>query len=271
MLLTLTARSLRRYLSPGSRERIEMEDLPRYVFDNLGLRGLIVETALLKAWSLDRLDVLRTRADQAGCPCLVLRESKLVNLRSNSPAAIEEAFGRLDIVARAAHRLGCNALAVGFKNIKGDAEIEAAALLLRRVMDRIDRMELQLLVEPSGSVLIDPDALINLIKKVGGFRIGTLPSFATAADSGDATSALRQTSPYAGAVLATCGRDAIEGKPSDDLSAAPGESVDLTGCLDAIVSVGYEQVLAIDYVGSDDPIAGIEKARATIESALEKE
>jgi len=317
MLLTLTARSLERRLKSSGRDHLEMEDLPRFVFERLGLRGLVVDTSLLREWSLDRLDTLRIRADQAGCPCLVLRESAPVTISPTRRDALEKSYSRLDIVSRAAHRLGCNAVSVGFAGIDTDEKFDAAASLLRRVMERIDRMELHLLVEPTDARLADADALIDLIKKVGGFRIGTLPNFGNAWAADDAVSALRQTAPYAGAILATCGHDTVstalrsdsasDAEGSDDekaatttkskkkttkkktsktkkkssgkgeaaeAGAAPGSDgppINLEQCVDAIVSVGYEQVLALDHHGASDPVAEIEAVRDHIRDVLERD
>jgi len=96
-----------------------------------------------------------------------------------------------------------------------------------------------------------------MIKKVGGFRIGTMPNFGNAWTAADHLTSLRQTCPYAGAVLATCGL--FEIKSSDALPSPVREPQDQSEELDLIadgvnslLSVGYEQILALDYVGPGD-------------------
>ncbi len=262
MLLTLNVASLRKKLRATGRNRMEMLDVPAFAIDQLNLRGLIVDTELLEGWSFDQLDHLRTRADQASCPCLVLRESRRIAARAIAANSEDEHFQRLEIVARAGHRLGCNAIALGFDGASTPAHLDAVAALLRRIMERIDRMELHLLVEPGTDLLADSAAQIELIKKVGGFRIGSLPSFDNALKSDDALASLRQTAPYANAILASCGR------PGRTIAA---EANDLKRCMEAILSVGYEQNLSLDYQGDADPVAPIERTRALIEEIIDSQ
>lgn len=265
MLLTLTTRSLHRLLKARGRNRLDVPDIPKYVIEHLKLRGLVLDTELLRGWSLDRLDDLRNTADQAGCPCLILRESTPISLIGASPAAMGQLHARLNLVGRAAHRLGCNAVALSLVGLETEEHLEPATEFLREVMDRVDRMEMNLLVEPGDQRLENPDGLIELIKKVGGFRIGTLPSFKNALAAGDCASVLRQTAPYASAVLATCPDVDAEGT----MSSTAQEQ--LRECVLALSSVGYEQILAIDYQGEEAPEPAIDAAREQIIAALEEE
>ncbi|MFG0330431.1 MAG: TIM barrel protein [Phycisphaerales bacterium] len=264
MLLTLTARSLSRRLQARGRQRLDLADAPEYTIEHLSLRGLVVDTALLKGWPLDALDRLRNRADQAGCPCLILRESTPISVASDASTMVEKSQHRVELVTKAAHRLGCNAVAVSMRSISSDREFDATAEFLRQVMERVDRMEMNLLVEPGPGMLSEPDSLINLIKKVGGFRIGTMPSFEAAACTDDCVAALRQTAPYASAVLATC--------PSNDKGEfGKKERTQLRECVEALLSVGYEQILAIDFTGDGDADATIDAVRDEIVATMEQE
>ena len=339
MLLTLTARSLARRLASEGPDRLRLEDVPKFTLEQTGLRGVLLDTIQLKGWSVDRIDALRVHADQAGCPCLLVRESYLVPASTRDVAAQESAIARLELVARAAHRLGCNAFSVTPERIEDKPQLEAAAMFLRRLMERVDRLELNVLVEPSGGLLAQPASLVELVKKVGGFRVGTMPSFDYALATGECYNALRQTAPYAGALLANCGHGeppvsaparsavtsaakgstvgsagakskadgksgarkskateqrretarATAGQESPVPSAKPGAGGDgshaaaaaawptprkapsrgeIAECIGALINVGYEQIVGIDYLGEGDPLPTVIAVRKEIETLL---
>lgn len=272
MLITLTARSLLNLIpdhkigaAANATANLIVEDMPRLAIEQLGLRGMVIDTVLLKGWTLERLDKLRMQADQAGCPCLILRESFPVILGGGlDPQAEENAFARIEIIARAAHRLGCNALSVMPKKIDNDMEFDFTATFLRRIMDRIDRMELNLLVEPGSGQMADPETLISLVKKVGGFRIGTLPSFGYAAATPDPVATMRQTAPFSSLILATCNDENAVNEHGQPLPV-----INIKKCVEAIRTVGYEQILAIDYIGKQNPVPIIENTKKLIEEMLQ--
>jgi len=319
MLLTLTARSLASRLNARGARALLVSDLPRFVFQQTTLRGLALDTALFKGWGLDDLETLRVQADQAGCPCLLLRESYAVSSGQSSGAGFEKAMQRVQLVARAAHRLGCNALSLQpdcAGKEANDRTFDHHVGFYRHVVERVDRLELNVLVEPATGWLGEPNWLIELVKKVGGFRIGTLPTFEAACRTPDCVAALRQTAPYAGAVLGSFGDNDVPEVPAESElpqadeppadkpakkmmkkkktagkspsrsatatatrtskkttrrpkvkaeSAAPSRFVE---CVAALRAVGYEQILALDYLGSRDSVAAINAARARIEALL---
>lgn len=260
MLLTITVRSLERLLMPVGRAAtpaLRFDELPAYVLGTLQLRGLVVDTAVLRGWDLDQIDRFRTQADQSGCPTLILRESYALPSRIGDPQVEQKAFERIGVVARAASRLGCNAMSLVAPTLAADHDLYSVATFFRRVMERIDRLELNLLVEPGRGLLSEPEQLIEMIKKVGGFRIGTMPNFGNAWLAVDHIASLRQTCPYAGAVLATCGlyeAESIDKLPSP-VKPPDSEEAELdliAEDVNSLLSVGYEQILALDYVGPGD-------------------
>ncbi len=267
MLLTLNAVSLHHTLdlseAPSSSGLL---DLPELALQRLLMRGLVVDTVMLKGWNLDDLVIFRNRADQAGCPCLVLRESDSINAHTTDSAMVEASSSRLGLIARAAQRLGCNALALHLDPIRGEEQLDRAAAYLRSLMEQIDRLELNLMIEPGDSGdLADPEILIRLIKQVGGFRIGTMPSFKHALASGNPEQTLRQIAPYAGAVLASCGIGHTK-KSKGSFTSEEKEAVKI--CLESLQKVGYGQILAMDYLGDGDPMQIIEDLRSYIEDLL---
>lgn len=297
---------------------LSMADLPRFVFQQTSLRGLALDTSLLKGWGLDRLESLRTQADQAGCPCLLLRESFPVASGHAPGAPFDQAMKRVDLVARAAHRLGCNALALQPDCPASEADERAFdfhVTFYRRLIERLDRLEVNVLIEPAAGWLGSPQWHVELVKKVGGFRIGTLPTFEAACRAPDCVAALRQTAPYAGAILASFSNHDVPealmeaGAPADEETSGgkprrptkkkttrKGDSTSATAtatksrkktirkpkveeaspppsrfldCVKALAAVGYEQILALDYLGSGDSVAAVNAARKQIEAAME--
>jgi hypothetical protein len=129
-------------------------------------------------------------------------------------------------------------------------------------MPAVERMELNLLIAPNAGLTEDPDRLTELLKRIGGFRIGSLPDFGHAADTGDLVDALRKLAPYAGAVHAT-----VQGFDADGAHCR----YDLAQGVAAIRGVGFVNTLAIDYVGGGDAVDDIERAREILQRAIESD
>jgi hypothetical protein len=265
MLLTLCAGSLRGQITNnGQGSALSMLDLPQFVIKNLRLHGLNIPASMLARWSLDDLDRLRDRADKAACPCLVLIEDTPLPLGDSDDDRRDAAVQRVQRIAVAANRLGCNAIALKI-DAPDDAEtFDIAADQVREVLPSIERLELNVLLAPHEGLTHSTERLTSLIKRIGGFRIGSLPSFGAAAEAGggDPIEGLRKLAPYAGAIHAT-----IQGFNKKGAHAP----YDLTACVEAIRSVGFLNTLAIDYTGKADPIPNIEKARDVLQAAIDAE
>ncbi len=258
MLLILSARSFRKSIG-AARKAMDLLDLPRVAHDELGLRGLLVTTDLLAGADTARIDRLRERADKAACPCLFLVETEAHPLAEPKSAPAAAATGRLERVLTAAQRLGCSAAAIAISGADSDAALELAAERLRPLAARADRLDLSLLIQPNPGLTATPERVTDLIKKVGGFRLGSLPDFQAAAASSDATGYLRRLSPYAPVVLASALGFSKEGEH---------EGYSLRVSADAITSVGFDGAVAIEYRGSGDVIEGVRRTRETLEPAL---
>lgn len=261
MLLTLATRSFINVVSspPTDDESLTAFDLPDYAVNQLQLRGLNVSASMLTGWSLEDLDQLRDRADKAACPCLILVEETPLQL-GKDPEQRRAAVDRIHRLAVAGHRLGCNAMSLRFDASDNDEEFEIIVQELRELMPAIERHELNILISPWKGLTHDPVRLTDLLKRIGGFRIGSLPSFAHAAMFDDPRDVLRKLAPYAGAIHAT-----IEGFDKD----GNHTGLDLAAGVEAIRSVGFSNTLAIEYVGEGDPTANIEQARIMLEQAIE--
>ena len=260
MLLTLVASSLRNLVGANGHGSLSLLDLPDFSIKELQLRGVNVPSSMLAGWGLEDLDRLRDRGDKAGCPCLVLIEDVPLALGSADVAQHRAASERVRRVAVAANRLGCNALAVRCEAPDTAEAFDRTATQLKRQMPSIERLELNLLIAPHQGLTQRPDRLTDLLKRIGGFRIGSLPDFGHAAGCGDMVETLRKLAPYAGAVHAT-----VEGFDRQGAH----RRYDLARAVAAIRSVGFVNTLAIDYVGNGDAVAEIERARKLLQRAID--
>lgn len=274
MLLTLTAISLRAMLArnKAGKAKLDLLDLPQYTRQDLGLHGLNMSTELLTGVSRDRLEKLRERSDKAGCACLLLIESEPQPLGDASESASAAAIERLSRVIQAGHILGCNAIALRINGPDDPAVFQRTAERLRKAVERAERLELNVLISPSEGLTSTPERVTELIKKVGGFRVGTYPDFQAAAAVPDPVGYLRRLTPYASVVCAATQKFTIE-KGSADAEDAPvkHQPYELEPLVAAILSVGYDGTLAVDYRGPGDAKLGVMRSRAALERLLEGE
>jgi len=166
-------------------------------------------------------------------------------------------------LAAAANRLGCRDIAVRCLAAATDADFDRTAAGLKVSLHEIDRYDLNLLVIPTEGLTLDSGKLTDLIKKVGGFRIGSLPSFGHAHASGDLEKTLRKLAPYAESIDAT-----VVGFKSDKAGGEKHLPFDLKVCVESVRAVGYVNTLALDYVGKGDLTEDLVRARGILEQAV---
>ncbi|HRJ49794.1 MAG: hypothetical protein KF787_09295 [Phycisphaeraceae bacterium] len=332
MLFTLHASCLRSMLAPAdaARPKLAMTDLPAYAKNTLGLSGLNLTTDLLAGADRAHLESIRERADKSGCACLLLIEPKALALTDPDPAVAGRAVERMKAVVRAAHILGCNSAAVTITGPATDAAQVFAIKRLKEISDAAERLDLNVLISPTEGLTAVPEKITEIIKKVGGFRVGTLPDFLSATQSREPISYLRRLIPYASCVTAvTLDFEVVEAAPvrpsvqrtaehheQDGAAAHPaGEDVeadlelddaiddeelelelkelveelgarpvveeeppppvlylhkpfDLKPLVEAVVSVGYDGSLGIDYRGTGDVTMGITRSRDALRAIL---
>jgi len=257
IILTLAAGSLRPLLT-RSNSPLALTDLPIFAADELNLRGLALPTDLLSGLRPSQFDALRDAADKAHCPCLLLIESSPLDFQD--PAIKPVSIDRMKKLATAATRLGCSAIGICPAGVKDDEAFARTAAGIKEGLASLDRIEVNVLLQPGDGLLAAPNGLTELIKKIGGFRIGSLPSFGHAHATGDAEQALRRLAPYAtSAILATVKAFNKSGVH---------DPWDLARCIESVRSVGYVNTLCIDFVGKGDPVKAIELAREQMSQAL---
>ena len=296
MLLTLTASCLKGMLLPTGRSKkpkMEMMDLPAFTRDSLGLSGFNLSTDLLVGADRAKLEAIRERTDRASCSCLLLIEPEPQHFGARDERRLTAAVQRMTTVIDAAHLLGCSAASMKIEAPDDDETLVRVAKALKPIMDRAERNDINLALSPHAGLTYRPERVTELLKKVGGFRIGTYPDFQTAHLYGEgkpegAVGYLHRLTPYASAVCVSTTGFGVPGKtkgkaktpsPAPALAIVAPETIleprasvhveyDLRPMLDAVRSVGYDGPLALDYRGPGDVPAGLRLARANVLSAL---
>lgn len=250
----------------SSDDPLTLDDMPEFGSSELGVRGLAIETSMLSGASVASLEGLRDAGDKARCPMLLLMEDEPLKLADQDPVVRAAAIERIGRLSRAASILGCAQLGVSIAGKDGEESFELAASTIRDAMQRIDRFEVSLLLKSSPGLTAAPDRLTELIKKIGGFRIGSLPDFRAAHDTGDFNGALRRLAPYAGTILATVGKVESGGKATR--SKADPSPFDVCEGLESVLAVGYQHAICLDHAGGARSVETIVDARTRIEALL---
>lgn len=243
ILLTLSAGSVRPLLAARDPRCPTIFTVPQFVATDLELRGLNLPTDMLKGFGLSDIEKLRDEADRAHCPVLLLAEEAPIDFVHRTGPVWVAALDRLRRLGTAANRLGCPSVAVKVAAVDTDEAFEATATGVKVALKELDKFELNLLLSPNEGLTFDAGRLTDLIKKIGGFRIGSYPSFAHAHASGDLEKTLRKLAPYAPAIAAS-----VRGFDSSGRH----EGFSLEQCVESVLSVGYGNTLALDFVGRSD-------------------
>jgi sugar phosphate isomerase/epimerase len=267
MLLTLTATCLRTSLAKGKsgKSKLDLFDLPQLTREDLGLHGINLSTDLLAGLSSDALERFRERSDKAGCASLLLIESEPQPFGDPSEATGAAAIERLAKVIQAGHLLGCSSVAVKIAAKDDTAAFQRVAERLRKAVTRAEKLDMNVLIAPVDGLTGTPERIAELLKKIGGFRVGTYPDFQTAAAASEPVAYLRRLAPYAAVVCASTMKFTTSKEDPDTLKHAPYE---LKPLVNAILSVGYDGTLAIDYRGTGDAKLGVIRSREVLEGLL---
>jgi len=243
-----------------SSDGIALEELPARINRELELRGIMAPTSMFAGADADAIDRFRDAADKADCPCLFLLEDDPHPLGDPGVdrQALRDAVERMKKVLKAAHRMGCSAAGFSIAGPAKESTVEVAAERLAEIATTAEQLDLNLLIRPSKGFTREPEGVTDLIKKVGGFRLGSLPDFQAAGESGDPTDYLRRLAPYAPVVLAA----------SIKFSDGEHEGYSLKECAEALQSVGYDGAVAYDYRGGGDVEEGLRRTLEATEEIL---
>jgi hypothetical protein len=250
VLLTLAIQSLNPLIEAGKQDIL---DIPKITSEKLELRGVMIDAKHLSGWTMESYDTFRNNADKAKSPCLLVRDNTPMDLLGSSEMSME----RIQRLSVAANRLGCNAIAITPVFPENQNEVDLIVEQIRTSMQGVERLELNLLLQPCEGMSSDPDQHIEIIKQIGGFRIGALPTFESAGATGDGIEALRKLAPYAGGIVA----DFPNGRGK--------KKIDLVEGLKAVLEVGYSNTIALNYTGKGNVMKEISKVVKTLQSHLE--
>jgi len=299
MMFSLNTNSIRSVLKRRGARAMSPMDLPKYANDQFGMRAINFSTDQLAGLSPKDLELIRVSGDRNGCSCLLLSQSTPLPLGEVKGDKALEAIERMIRVVKAASLMGCNAVSVGIKSKDTDANFEQATESMKHILQAADRAEINVLISPTAGLTEDPERLTDLLKGIGGFRIGTMPDFDVASKSGDPVAYLKKLTPYASVVNASTlgfvipdsdasvptkepageddapvmsGLDALaaelEGMMMAEDPIPVHQGYDLPSLVGAIAAVGFDGAISIDYQGDEDESLGVMHTKEAIEEAL---
>jgi len=293
MMFSLNVNSIRDVLKRKGKRALAIVDLPKYTHDHLGLRALNLSTDLLKGMGQSDLERIRDNGDKCGCTCLLLSEPDPLALADPKESVGDQGVDRMTRVIKAASLLGCNAVSLSIKAKDSEQSFDFAVDRMRQILEVADKLDINVLISPMAGLTSDPDRVTDMVKGIGGFRIGTNPDFATAFSTGDPVAYLRRLTPYATVVNASTmgfeepppseesneklekadgltGLDALaaELEAMDDDEPLIHTGYDLLPLVGAIKAVGFDGNIALDYRGAGDGTLGVLQSRDAIEAAL---
>lgn len=235
---------------------LDLLDIPKFVSDELELRGLNIPAELIRGRPAQQLERLRDEADRAHCPCLMLYQDSPLDFVNQAESATKSLQG----LARAAMLMGCSELAV--RLACAPAQAPAVSSSVKALLQTIQPQDMNLLIRPNIDPPDETELILDLVKRVGGFHIGAMPSFAHASVTPDAIETLRKLAPYSAAIEVT-----VAGFNKD----GEHHQFDLFAYLEALVSYGYMNKLAINWVGKTNWVQGVTTARERLMAVLGRE
>lgn len=293
-----------------------LPEVPRFIRDEFGLNGMALTADLLAGMNRTGLETLRERCDRAGCACLLLVEPTPLALGSLDESIAEKACDRLDRVLHAGRFLGTNSVAFTPSSTGDEDEMDFTAEAIKRAMGLAEKHEMNLLISPAPGMTATSNDVTSLLKRVGGFRVGTLPDFQYASTFADPSVYLKKVCPYASAISASMldfavqkqaapppkpekktansaskkktPTEAVDHDPEvpdevvddldefldelDEMWEAPVHTAyDVQPMVGAVLAVGYDGAMVIDYRGKGSPVDGVQNCIYALQDAFRAE
>ncbi|MHC4976657.1 MAG: sugar phosphate isomerase/epimerase family protein [Planctomycetota bacterium] len=261
MLFYISLETYRRELTLA-RQPLTLRNVADHIASRHQLRGMVVPTEFLKGSEVADLDTFRADNDKGGCPALALQEISGLRLASRDKSVASSAMDRLERVLIAAQRLGCGSVGFSIESADTDEYFDLSVERLKQCATRAERLELNLLLKPHRGITEKPERVVEIIKRVGGFRLGVLPDFADATLTSDPFAYMKMLAPYAPIVLASTGDFDAKGKHT---------SYDLAPLCDALKIIGYNAGICVVYRGEGDTDEGVEYSGKVLADQLIEE
>lgn len=261
MLFYISLETYRRELTLV-REPLSLQTVAGHITKHHELRGMVVPTEFLKGSEIHDLDRFRADNDKNGCPALALHELSGLRLASKDKAVAQNALERMERVLVGAQRLGCGSVGFSIESRNTEEYLDSVVNTLKICATRAERLEINLLLSPHKGLTQEPTRVVEIIKRVGGFRLGVLPDFADASKHEDPFAYVKMLAPYAPIVLAST---------SDFSQNGAHEKYDLAPMCEALRVIGYNAGVALVYRGQGDPDEGVKASYAYISGELQPE
>jgi len=255
ILLSLSGACLLQPL-PRKGTQLALLDMPQFVAEELELRGLNLSVEMIRGQTATNLEKLRDQADRAQCPCLILYQDEPLDFHTNPLAAAQT----LRNLGRAGKLLGCSELAI--RLVCPPESISTVASAVKSALATIAQFEMNLLIRPCLKPFDTPELIMELVRKIGGFHISAMPSFANAHASGNGIEVLRKLAPYSAAIEVSINGFNKQGGHLE---------WDLDAFVESLVTLGYVNKFSIDWCGTTNWVQGIQKARERLLVLLGRE
>lgn len=230
--------------------------MPQFVAEELELRGLNLPVEMIRGKNAATLEKMRDQADRVHCPCLILYQDEPLDFHGNPDGSTSY----LKNLGRAAKMLGCGELAVRV-NCPSESILSISAAM-KSAVDMLQQFEVNLLIRPAVKPVDFPEVIMDLVKRIGGFHISAMPSFANAYATGNGIETLRKLAPYSAAIEVTISGFNKEGRHI---------GLNLEEYIESLLNLGYVNKLSIDWCGTTNWVQGIQKARERLMELMGRE
>lgn len=252
--ISLAAWSVHRMVWASELKQIDMPDLCRRKLD---LGGLELVNSFFPSPQFSYLLDLKKRAEDNGVKILLIMCDGEGDMGHADKAARMLAARNHRKWVDAAAVLGCHSIRCNSGGGTDTDSIERCAESFAALVEYARPDGINIIVENHGGLSADPDAMIELIRKVNDPRFGTLPDFGNFPPHVDRYEAVRKWMPFAKAVSAKC----------HEFDEAGNETrTDYTKMMRIVTDAGYDGFVGIEYEGPDgDEVAGILKCKKLLE------
>lgn len=245
--ISLAAWSLHRMFYAARLKQIDMPELCRRQFE---LGGLELVNSFFPSPQYAYCKDLMKRAADHGVRILLIMcdgEGDLSHAdRAERRTAVRNHRKWVDVAAV----LGCHSIRCNSGGDPRDADsIKRCAESFSALVEYARPDNLNVIVENHGGISRDPDAMLEVIRRVNDPRFGVLPDFGNFPAEVDRYEAVRKWMPYAKAVSAKC----------HDFDAQGNETrTDFPRIMKIVTDAGYHGFVGIEYEGENpDEVAGV--------------